>query len=855
VSVLVLVVVAAIVLGVLVVGQVRRSLPQTSGELAVAGLRGDVTVLRDAHGIPQIYADNPEDLFRAQGFVAAQDRFFQMDLRRHVTSGRLSELVGEAGLETDRVIRTMGWRRIAAKELPTLDPTTQSYLRAYADGVNAYINSKGSPSDMSLEYAVLARKFPNFRVEQWSALDSLTWLKAMAWDLRGDYTDELARARLAGTMSMRHIDALYPPYPYRVHAPILSPQEWSPPPGAGEPERGTKHGVREVAYRSLADPGAKRAFSAVNAALRAIPDSLGRGEGVGSNAWVVGGEHTTTGKPLLANDPHLGVGIPGIWYQAGLHCRTVSEQCPFDVTGFTFAGLPGVVIGHNGHIAWGFTNLGPDVSDFYLEKVAGGSYLRDGRYRPIHVRRETIRVAGGKDEQVTIRSTVHGPIMSDVLPDLASAGSNAPVRGKEQHERYAVSLAWTGLRADHTADAVFAMNAATNWKEFRAAAKDFATPAQNLVYADTEGHIGYQAPGLVPIRRSAIKHAPPGYWPAPGWDSSYDWQGFVDFSDMPHVLDPADGLIVTANQAVTASSKPFLTTEWGYGFRSERIHQLLTLDEKVSPARMGRIQLDTRNLFARRLVPMLLGVDLHRDRFIEDAQQLLRTWDYTAPADDSSDSAAAAYYNAVWAHLLRLTFDDELPSDLQADGGGRWREAVGELLAHPDDAWWDNKSTPAVTEGRDEILRQAMVDARLGLTKTLGKKTDSWSWGRLHELTLRHDVVGGDGVPGIVQSVFNRGAYDMPGDSAVIDANGWNASEGYEVNWAPSMRMVVDLAHLDRSRWVNQTGNSGHPWSGHYDDQIETWIAGESYRWPFSREAVQNASEETLTLTTSGSTG
>ncbi|HET8600059.1 MAG TPA: penicillin acylase family protein [Segeticoccus sp.] len=855
VSVVAVIVAVAVVLGVLVVGQLRRSLPQTSGELHVAGLGGDVTVIRGAHGIPQIYADNPEDLFRAQGFVAAQDRFFQMDLRRHIVSGRLSELVGKDGLDTDRVIRTMGWYHVAQEELPKLSPKTQSYLRAYADGVNAYISSKGSPSDMSLEYAVLARKFPGYHVRRWTPVDSLAWLKAMAWDLRGDYADELARARLAGTMSMRHIDALYPPYPYRVHAPILSARDWSPPPGAGQlpPAAHGRGATVNAAYRSLRTPDARRAFSAVNAALRKIPATLGRGEGIGSNSWVVSGAHTTTGKPLLANDPHLGVGIPGIWYQTGLHCRTVSAQCPFDVSGFTFAGLPGVVIGHNAHIAWGFTNLGPDVSDFYLEKVVSGSYERDGSYRPITVRHETIHVAGGKDVPLTVRSTVHGPIMSDVLPDVAAAGGTAPVAGKEQHPRYAVSLAWTGLRPTRTADAIFELNAATDWQQFRRAAKDFAVPAQNLVYADTQGHIGYQAPGMVPIRRSAIKHAPPGYWPAPGWDSRYDWKGFVDFADLPHVLDPAEGFIVTANQAVTASTKPFLTTEWGYGFRSERIRTLLERDQKISPAQMGRIQLDTRNIFAPSLVPMLLSVDLHRSPFIEEAQRLLRHWNYTSPADGSSNSAAAAYYNAVWSHLLTLTFDDELPRDLQADGGGRWREAVAQLLARPNDPWWDNKSTPAVTEGRDEILRQAMVDARLDLTKTLGKKTDTWQWGRLHQLTLKSDVLGGDGVPGVIRSIFNRGPYPMPGDTAVVDANGWNADQGYQVDWAPSMRMVVDLGHLDRSRWVNETGNSGHPYSGNYDDQIESWIKGESHPWPFSHRAVHAAADDTLILKPSGS--
>jgi penicillin amidase len=574
---------------------------------------------------------------------------------------------------------------------------------------------------------------------------------------------------------------------------------------------------------------------------------VGRGEGIGSNSWVVGPKRSSTGKPLLANDPHLGVGIPGVWYQTGLHCRTVSAACPFDVTGFSFAGLPGIVIGHNQSIAWGFTNLGPDVSDFYLEQVVGDTYRRGKSYLPLKQHTETIKVAGGSDVSITVRETVHGPLLSDVIPSVAQAGTTALVQGKAEVSAYDVSLAWTGLLPGHTADAIFKINTATSFAQFRDAAKDFAVPAQNLLYADTAGHIGYQAPGQVPIRASSTAGAPPGYWPAPGWDPAYDWKGFVPFEQMPTAYDPPEGYIVAANQAVTASQTPFLTTEWDYGFRSERIRALITATPKVTAERMSQIQGDTRNGFAPVLVKALLAVKLENDPFTKEGQRLLRTWDYTQPSGKSPSSAAAAYFNAVWSNVLRLTFDDEL-GDLKADGGSQWMQAVSRLLASPRDAWWDNKLTPGVIEGRDEVLRQAMVEARMDLTKKLGKNPVTWQWGRLHQLTLEHKVLGGDSVWGPVRAMFNRGPWEMPGGSSIVDANGWKASDGYQVNWAPSMRMVVDLGNLDASRWVNQTGSSGHPYDSHYVDQADAWVANKTFPWPFSEKAVRDGGGDELTL-------
>ncbi len=452
-----MVVVAALVATVVIVSTVRASLPSTSGTADLPGLTGTVTVMRDGSGIPHIFGDSLTDLARAQGYVHAQEQFFQMDLRRHITAGRLSELVGKDGIETDKVIRTLGWRRIAEEELPTLKPQTRQMLQAYADGVNTYLRGR-TPREVALEYTVLGLTLPTPEIEEWQPVDSLSWLKAMAWDLKGNYDDELARARLSGRLTAAQISQIYPPYDAEAHPPILGDGEWSP----QVPDRATQSAVPSAlttrppattadavpppADGRVTSPSAQAAYARVHEALTSIPQLVGHGSGVGSNSWVVSGARSTTGKPLLANDPHLGVSQPGVWIQNSLSCRTVSPTCPMNVSGYSFAGVPGVVIGHNADIAWGFTNLGPDVSDFYLERVIGDKYLRDGNWQPVTSRQEVIKVAGGADESVTVRSTVHGPVLSDVIDGVADAGSRAPTEQEgDETETYAVSLAWTGL--------------------------------------------------------------------------------------------------------------------------------------------------------------------------------------------------------------------------------------------------------------------------------------------------------------------------------------------------------------------------------------------------------------------------
>ncbi len=838
---LVLVILAGVVTTYVVL---RRPLPQTSGEITLPGLTGSVEVIRDGNGIPQIYADTTADLMRAQGYVHAQERFYEMDVRRHVTAGRLSELFGEETLDTDKVIRTMGWRRVAEQELALISPGTRAALEDYAEGVNAYLDTR-SPSQLSVEYTLLGVSGLDYAPEPWTPVDSLAWLKAMAWDLRGNMDDEVDRALLSVNHDQEQVDELYPAYPYDMHEPIVG--QGAVVDGVFEPDA-TPGGTRNP-KRPAYTAGQVGAVRALQRSLRAVPAMLGQGsvqgsgggEGLGSNSWVVDGEHSATGMPLLANDPHLGVSMPGIWFQVGLHCRDVGPACPFEVSGFSFSGVPGVVIGHNAEIAWGFTNLGPDVSDLYLEKVADGKSLYDGKFVPLTIRREVIKVRNGEDFELTVRSTRHGPLLSDVSKDFSTVGANAAApTGPDPGNGFAVALEWTALHPAPTADAILALATASDWDEFRAAASDFSVPAQNLVYADTAGHIGYQAPGRIPIRKSGNG----GLVPSAGWLPENDWTGsYVPFEALPTVLDPEEGFISTANQAVIGDDyRYFLTSDWDYGYRAQRIRERLVEERELSVGEMSALQLDTYNAMAPTLVPYLLDIELPAG-YDSEGQAELAGWDYTQPAD----SGAAAYYNVVWRNLLKLAFHDELRESLWPEGGSRWWLAVSMLLEQPVNPWWDDRTTDDVVETRDDILQAALLEARDELTRRDSLDPARWSWGRLHRLDLHNSTLGESGV-GPIERLLNRDGYMVGGGGSIVDATGWNAAEGYAVTSAPSMRMVISLADFDDSRWINLTGVSGHPLSGHYSDQTDLYVEGGTLPWVFSREAVEAAAEDTLTL-------
>ena len=790
----------------------RKSFPDTTGEVRINGLQGTVEIKRDGHGIPQIYADDPADLFFAQGYVQAQDRFYEMDFRRHVTAGRLSELVGKAGVGTDELVRTLGWRRVAEQEYEELGAGTRSLLQAYARGVNSYIDGK-SGSELSLEYAVLSLRGPDYRPEPWTPVDSVAWVKAMSWDLRSNMVDEIDRTMAARQMSVVDVEALYPDPP-RSHRPIVTDRRLT----VRDQEFGEPPAVTSAVSASLAK---------TRAAAEALPALLGTGEGIGSNSWVVDGSRSATGEPILANDPHLSPSMPGIWYQVGLHCREVTEACPYDVSGFSFSGMPGVVVGHNRRVAWGVSTMYADVTDLYLERVDGDRYEYKGKQLPLESRRETIKVAGGKSRTITIRSTRHGPLLSDVSDDVAEVGSSN-----------AVALQWTALTPRPTIAAVFALDRAQNWKDFRAAAKRFTVPSQNLIYADVDGNIGYQAPGAIPIRSRGD-----GRWPVPGWDGRHEWKGYVPFGALPRVLNPDEDFIITANNQVVGDQYPYtLGADTAPGYRASRIRDLLTSKDRLSVSDMTRFQTDTYNPIAEQMAAHLLEVELDT-RFAREGQNTLRAWDYHQDAD----SPGAAYFNVVWRTMLELTFHDELPQEQWPDGGERWFNVMRTIIDKPNSHWWDNLATPTVVERREDILREAMVRARDELTMIRSRNISGWAWGNIHRLTLVNPTLGRSGI-GFVDRIFNRGPVDVGGGGGLVNANAWDAAEGYEVTAVPSMRMVVDLENLDRSRWIQLSGSSGHAFHEHYDDQLPLWAKGRTLPWVFDSESVTMSTEDTLTM-------
>lgn len=843
--------VVLLVAAVALVGTVvRRPLPDHAGTIDVPGLEAEVTVLRDARGVPQLYADTPADLFRAQGYVHAQDRFFEMDVRRHVTAGRLAELVGEPAVEADTLIRTFGWRRVAEQEWELLDQQTRDWLQAYADGVNAYVEGRAVES-LGVEYTLLGLQLDVTEPEPWDPVDSLAWLKAMAWDLRGNYDEELGRAVVHATVrDVGRVEELFPRFADRERAPIVAgapePTATSPDASADRPaDAGPDLG------RVLLGDELERALARTQEALDAVPHLLGDGEGVGSNSWVVAGEHTASGLPILANDPHLSISAPGIFTQMGLHCREVGPQCPFDVAGYTFSGFPGVIIGHNAQLAWGLTNLGADVTDFFLERTdpEEGSYLRDGEQVPLEVRTEIIQVNGGEPVEVEVRSTVHGPIVSEAL-EVGQLRSTPTAEGARRSTTE-ISLGWTALQPGRTAEAVFALNTAAAPEDVAAAAELFEVPSQNIVYATTDGRIGYQAPGRIPLRARVPESPVPtdGTWPRPGWDSRFDWQGWVPAAEMPAVVDPAEGFVVAANQAVAPTgSGPFLTQDWDQGYRAQRIRGMLqdaiAAGERIDVAATQRMQTDDWSPYAEALVPSLLAAPV-TDSFAREGVDLLRDWDYA----QDPDSAAGAYFAAVWSTLLELTFWDDLPQEQWPSGDSRWLAVVQGLLEAPSSPWWDDRRTVNVVESRDEILARSLESARLELTVRLGKDADDWSWGRLHTAAPEHMILGGESQPTAVRRLVNPSPLGVAGGSSIVNATGWDASSGdFEVETGPAMRMVVDLADLDASTWVNQTGSSGHPGSVHYTDQFGAWAEGAYFPWPFTRGAAEEAAAREVTL-------
>ena len=825
----------------------RGPLPQHDGELVVAGLIDTVEILRDQWGVPHIYATNIHDLFFAQGFTQAQDRWWQMELWRHTGSGRIGELVGKRNdtLQADIFIRSVGWRRVAEQEAQLLDEETIAKLQAFIDGVNAYIMRR-DPGNLALEYSILGLIGIDFEIEPWTLADSLVSGKIIAWILSGCGAEEL-RLTLYERLGQEMADQLMPPWPFGKRPTIVQPEDLP----ITETYFGTPSKVSLIS--SLERLVVTRGSNTLTA-KSILPDMslvFGHGHGIGSNNWVVSGALTESGMPLLANDPHLPIMMPSIWYQIGLHLHPDGEESHFNMSGFTIAASPGIVIGHNNYIAWGVTTVGSDVRDLYRIRINPANPLQyewNGQWRDITIHQEIILFGCGAEPiTIQVRETHLGPIINDNQLDEETG----QILGFNNENPLA--LRWTASDPGTLPRAIRKLNKATNWQEFRGALQYWDVPGLNFVYADVAGNIGYQMTGRIPIR--AENHS--GLLPAPGWTDEFEWQGFIPFELLPRVFNPERGYIATANQAVVPlefydqlarqlgvrSNQVIFSHKWAYGYRGQRIVEML--EEKVPHTIAGfqAILGDNKLISAEELMPYLAGLRFD-DPELADTRDWLLEWNYRFDID----SPQAALYAQFWARLMHHLFMDQLGEDVQVRGGCREMWATFLLMEQPDNIWWDYIATEEVVETRDDILIRSFSEGYANTVAALGKNRDDWRWGELHTSYFINIPLGVSGI-GLIEDMVNRGPFPTGGSSTTVNNTPWNAgASDFSVKALPSLRMIIDLGDLSQSVAIHTTGQSGHPFSRHYDDMIDPWLNMEYNPMLWTREDIEAAAAKQLIL-------
>lgn len=761
----------------------RGSLPQTRGTVTLPGLSAPVEVVRDEHAVPHIYAQNAEDALFALGFVHAQDRLFQMDFQRRVGAGRLSEVLGEATLETDRFLRTLGVYRVAERTLPNLSAQARGALDAYAEGVNAFLAGRRGP--LPPEFLILG-----YEPEPWTPADSLVWMKMMAWDLGGNWDDELLRARLLRLLPPERVAELWPPYP--GEAPVALPDF-------------------SALYRELP----------LDRLWAVSPKPLP--PGAGSNNWAVAGGRSVTGAPLLANDPHLGLQAPSLWYFAHLSAPGL------EVIGATLPGLPFVVLGRTDRIAWGFTNTGPDVQDLFIERLDPddpGRYETPDGFEAFEERLEVIRVKDQEEVVLRVRESRHGPILSDVSETAAEV---ADFSG----EGYALAFSWTALRDDdNSVQAGLALNRARSWEEFREALQGFHAPQQNIVYADVDGNIGLYAPGRVPVRASGD-----GLVPVPGWTGEYDWTGFVPFGELPQAFNPPSGQLMTANHKLVGDDYPhFITHDWAEPYRAERIGVLLDAEPRHTLGSFRDLQADVRSRMAGEFLPVLLRAPVE-DEGARALQELLAGWDSEMDADRPEPLVFSEWYRA----LTRLVLEDELGA-LFGDYWGFRPIFMRRVLADWGH-WCDDVRTPRL-ETCEEMTARALAEASQVLRERYGDDPGRWRWGEAHYADHDHPVLGNTPLGRFFNLRTPNG-----GDAFTVNAARYALDrEGAAQTSGPGFRGLYDLSNLERSRFIHPTGQSGNPLSPFYRNLLTRWRDVEYLPMLTERAAVERGALGTLTL-------
>lgn len=757
----------------------RQALPQVDGTLALKGPRAEIRVERDANGIPTIRAQSAEDAYFALGFVHAQDRLWQLETHKRIGSGRLAEAFGEGAVGNDRFLRALGVRRAAAAQWARASESTRAAISAYAAGVNAYI--EGSMKARPPEFLVLG-----LTPEPWTPEDSMAWAIMMAWDLGGNWGTELSRMRLSLRLPVARIDELIPPYP------------------GDKPPVSTDYAAL---YRELKVDGRLG-----QQALLAAPES--GVEGVGSNNWVVHGSRTVTGKPLLANDPHLKLSAPALWYFARI------EAPGLKVAGATLPGLPGVILGQNEHIAWGFTNTAPDVQDLYLERIKPddpAQYQTPEGWARFETVEEIIKVKGKPDVKMLARSTRHGPVISD-------AGEvTEGVTGPAGRPSYAIAMRWTALDPDiRTVEASQGFMQAKSVADFVAASALYAAPMQNMVVADRAGRIGFVAAGRVPLRKpdNDLK----GQVPSPGWDARYDWAGFLDPAQTPREFDPKRGWIGTANQRIHPPEYPhYITNEWAPPYRMQRIEQMLEARPQHSLQNLRDMHADVVSLATPRLLPYLQKAKSGH-ALAEAAREQLKGFDGTMAAD----RAAPLIFWAWTRQLSEGLFADEMGAALWGKSSRSYRGALENVLER-NDAWWcDDKSTPAA-ETCEQQADAAFTRTLDELQAAQGSDVGQWQWGRAHIARAEHRPFSR---VKLLAGLFELRA-PVGGDTYTLNVSRVSlkpdatTQELYLDEHGPSLRALYDLGDLSQSRFMHSSGQSGIFFSPLYRNFVESWSKAE----------------------------
>lgn len=747
------------------------SVPNYNNDAEVKGLTAPARIARDEYAIPHISAASYQDAVFALGYAHAQDRLWQMEVSRRAIGGRLSELFGSSTQDIDVMMRTLGLYRAAEAALPRLSPEARTILQSYADGVNAYISQhKGR---WPIEF-VLAGNTPP---EPWKPADSVAVLKGMAFQLSANMWSELARAKLLPRLGRERVQEFFPPFE------AVSLPEW---------------------YETLFRPTqVGRAFE--------IPAHTA------SDNWVVDGRHTVTGKPLLANDPHLGFAIPAVWFLA--HLSFAGDEA----VGGTLPGIPGVIVGRTRHVAWGLTTVGTDVQDLYLERINPwdpNEYLTPDGWARLESRVEVIKVRFSDEVKLEVRSTRHGP----VLPDAGPFEGIAP-------KGYALALSWTALMPDDTtAEVTFRLNRARNVADLTELARLFVVPMQNVVYADDGGRIGLALPGRVPLRRQG--NDAHGLVPSPGWQAQYDWEGFLPLSAEPQIDNPPIGYIATANNNTLPAGYPYhLSHEWESDYRYNRIMTLLGRVPRHSVASMQAIQLDTIDTYALALMRLLKEVTPEPGR-PADALAMLEKWNGAMDADRPEPLIFTAWARA----LSKRLYADELGDMFERNWNYAPEFTMRVLSAQSPSVarWCDDRTTDGFESCPDQV-RSALNDALAELTEAYGSDMTKWRWGDAHPAVHGSQPLGG--IP-LIGGFFNR-EVEVGGSNFTLlrQSNRLSDPRPYVSRHGAAYRAVYDLANPENSRYIISTGQSGNAFSPHYADLLPLWAAGKYITIP-ARPAV-----------------